>query len=141
MGGGDTFPAAVKCRIRVTLTLVHSLRGRSPLWRGRRSGKSTAWLAALQPQSGSREEGTLERGSLSAFTQLRSPAMDWGHPHPELLSSGWTSAAHTQDWSPVNGLLQPTSRAGFPTSVRPLWKHPHRHTWRCVSTVILNTVN
>lgn len=47
--------------------MVHGLRTHSPLWEGRRTGKNAEWPVTPHPQSGSRDQGALVRGSLSAF--------------------------------------------------------------------------
>lgn len=50
---------------------------------------------------------------------------------------GWCSAFFLF-WSPSPGIEQPTFRAGLPTSVKALWKHPHSHV---CSHVTPNPVN
>lgn len=39
--------------------------------------------------------------------------------------------------SPVGGMVTPVVKEDLP-SVEPYWGRPHRHTQRCVSTVILD---
>lgn len=43
-------------------------------------------------------------------------------------------------WDPRPQAVSPTYRRGLPSSVKPLWKHLHRHMWRWVSVVIQNPV-
>lgn len=70
------------------------------------------WLAALQPQSGSRGQQHWSEARFPLFTQLRGPAdglwsptsraglqpMDGCRSHPELAPSEWTVAAYIQRW-------------------------------------------
>lgn len=44
----------------------------------------------------------------------------------------------TQSRTPVSGIVLPTFRVDLPTSIQSLWKQPHKHTQRWISTGILN---
>lgn len=38
-----------------------------------------------------------------------------------------------QSVAPAHGMMQPRFKVSFPSSVKPLWRHPQNHTQKCVS--------
>ena len=65
--------------------------------------------------------------------------------YPQTGSRVLTSAAPLafsvhQSQVPALRMVLPTQRAYLPSSVKPFWKHSHRHTQKRVSIVILNSV-
>lgn len=64
------------------------------------------------------------------------------HSREEGSDGSWYSTHFLlySAWEHSPWMVPPTFRMGFLSSVKPFWKHPYRHPYKCVSMVILNPV-